>query len=128
MLTENLISGQIIKAAIEVHRNLGPGLLESTYEACLLHELLDSGLCARSQLPLPVLYKGISIDAGYRIDLLVEDQVIVELKAVERLLPIHSAQILTYLKLSDLKVGLLMNFNTVRIKEGIQRFINSRRL
>ena len=122
----NIISGQIIKAAIEVHKNLGPGLLESTYESCLIHELIDSGLCVRSQVALPVLYKGKSIDAGYRIDLLVEDQVILELKAVDRLLPIHSAQILTYLKLSGLKVGLLMNFNTERMKEGIHRFINNK--
>ena len=122
----NIISGQIIKAAIEVHGNLGPGLLESSYEGCLIHELLNSGVNVRSQVPLPVQYKGKSIDVGYRVDLLVEDQVIVELKSVEKTLPIHSAQILTYLKLSGLKLGLLINFNTLRIKEGIQRFINSK--
>jgi len=122
----NIISGQIIKAAIEVHGNLGPGLLESSYEGCLIQELLDSGVSVRSQVPLPVHYKGKSIDVGYRVDLLVEDQVIVELKSVEKTLPIHSAQILTYLKLSGLKLGLLINFNTLRIKEGIQRFINSK--
>ena len=122
----NIITGQIIKAAIEVHGNLGPGLLESSYEGCLIHELLDSGVNARSQVSLPLQYKGKSIDVGYRVDLLVEDQIIVELKSVEKILPIHSAQILTYLKLSGLKLGLLINFNTVRIKEGIQRFINSK--
>jgi len=122
----NNISGQIIKGAIAVHKELGPGLLESTYEGCLLQELLDSGLRVQSQVPFPVKYKGKSIDIGYRVDLLVEDLVVVELKSVERLLPIHSAQILTYLKLSGLKLGLLINFNTLRIKEGIQRFINSK--
>ena len=122
----NIISGEIIKAAFEVHKHLGPGLLESTYEGCLMHELLESRYNVRPQVPLPVHYKGKSIDVGYRVDLLVEDQVIVELKSVERLLPIHSAQILTYLKLSGLKLGLLINFNTVRIREGIQRFINSK--
>jgi GxxExxY protein len=126
METLNNISGRIIKGAIEVHKHLGPGLLESTYEGCLLQELLDSGLRVQSQVPFPVKYKGKSIDIGYRVDLLVEDLVVVELKSVERLLPIHSAQILTYLKLSGLKLGLLINFNTVRIKEGIQRFINSK--
>ena len=122
----NIISGEIIKAAIEVHKHLGPGLLESTYEGCLIHELLDSGVSVRSQVPLPVHYKGKAIDVGYRVDLLVEEQVIVELKSVDHLLPIHSAQILTYLKLSGLQLGLLINFNTIRIKEGIQRFINSK--
>ncbi len=121
----NNISGQIIKGAIAVHKELGPGLLESTYEGCLLHELVDSGLSVQSQVPFPVKYKGKLIDVGYRVDLLVEGIVVVELKAVERLLPIHSAQILTYLKLSDLKVGLLINFNTQRIKDGIHRFINT---
>jgi len=98
----NIISGEIIKAAFEVHKHLGPGLLESTYEGCLIlmHELLESKYNVRSQVSLPVHYKGKSIDVGYRVDLLVEDQVIVELKSVEKLLPIHSAQILTYLKLS----------------------------
>lgn len=125
METLNIISGQIIKGAIEVHKHLGPGLLESTYEGCLLHELADSGLSVQSQVPFPVKYKGKSIDIGYRVDLLVEGLVVVELKSVERLLPIHSAQILTYLKLGNLKIGLLINFNTQRIKDGIRRFINT---
>lgn len=122
----NNISGQIIKGAIEVHKQLGPGLLESTYEGCLIYELVDSGLSVQSQVPFPVKYKGKLIDIGYRVDLLVEGIVVVELKSVERLLPIHSAQILTYLKLSDLKVGLLINFNAQKIKDGIRRFINTR--
>ena len=122
----NNISGQIIKGAIEVHKQLGPGLLESTYEGCLIYELVDSGLSVQSQVPFPVIYKGKLIDIGYRVDLLVEGIVVVELKSVERLLPIHSAQILTYLKLSDLKVGLLINFNAQKIKDGIRRFINTR--
>ncbi len=121
----NDISGRIIRGAIEVHKQLGPGLLESTYEACLIHELVDSGLSVQSQVPFPVIYKGKSIDIGYRVDLLVEGMVVVELKSVERLLPIHSAQIITYLKLSDLKVGLLINFNVHKIKDGVRRFINT---
>ena len=121
----NNISGQIIKGAIEVHKQLGPGLLESTYEGCLIYELVDSGLSVQSQVPFPVKYKGKLIDIGYRVDLLVEGIVVVELKSVERLLPIHSAQILTYLELSDLKVGLLINFNAQKIKDGIRRFINT---
>jgi len=121
----NNISGQIIKGAIEVHKQIGPGLLESTYEGCLIYELVDSGLSVQSQVPFPVKYKGKLIDIGYRVDLLVEGIVVVELKSVERLLPIHSAQILTYLKLSDLKVGLLINFNAQKIKDGIRRFINT---
>ena len=121
----NNISGQIIKGAIEVHKQLGPGLLESTYEGCLIYELVDSGLSVQSQVPFPVKYKGKLIDIGYRVDLLVEGIVVVELKSVERLLPIHSTQILTYLKLNGLKVGLLINFNAQKIKDGIRRFINT---
>src|SRR5919106_224916 len=103
--------GQIIGAAIEVHTALGPGLLESTYEACLVHELLERGMSVERQKALPVAYKGIRVDCGYRIDLLVEGQVIVELKAVARVEPIHEAQLLSYLKLSGHQVGLLINFN-----------------
>lgn len=125
METLNNISGQIIKGAIEVHKQLGPGLLESTYEGCLIYELVDSGLSVQSQVPFPVKYKGKLIDIGYRVDLLVEGIVVVELKSVERLLPIHSTQILTYLKLNGLKVGLLINFNAQKIKDGIRRFINT---
>jgi GxxExxY protein len=120
----NHISGKIIEAAMRVHSALGPGLLESAYEACLLHELRKLGLSVISQVSLPVEYDGVKIDAGYRIDLLVEDCVIVELKAAEKLLPIHEAQILSYLKLSDNKLGLLINFNVVHLKDGIKRMVN----
>lgn len=120
----NDISGKIIECAIKVHRILGPGLLESTYEACLVHELRKAGLKVESQVFLPVFYEGIEIDAGYRLDILVEDVVIVELKAVEGILPIHEAQLLTYLKLSHKKLGLLINFNVVLLKNGIKRKVN----
>ena len=105
-LTENIIG-----AAIQVHRELGPGLLESTYEACLFYELCERGLKAERQKPLPVKYRGIELECGYRIDLLIEDKIIIELKAVEQLLPIHKAQLLSYLKLSGCHLGLLINFN-----------------
>ncbi len=118
----NEITSQIIGAAIEVHKQLGPGLLESAYEACLAYELIDRGLQIEHQKPLPVRYKDVQLDAGYRLDLLVQDIVIVELKAVEKILPIHKAQILSYLKLSGIKVGLLINFNVKLLKNGIKRF------
>jgi len=121
----NEISRNIIDSAYKVHRALGPGLLESAYEACLCHELKSRGLVVKSQQVLPVIYDGENIDLGYRLDLLVEDQVIVELKSVERLSEIHKAQILSYLKLSKKKLGLLINFNVVRIREGITRFANN---
>ncbi|MGA2232208.1 MAG: GxxExxY protein [Tepidisphaeraceae bacterium] len=119
----NTITGQIVDAAMKIHSALGPGLLESAYEGCLLYELRKRGLNAVSQVPLPVVYDGVQIDVGYRIDLLVEDCVIVELKSIESLLPIHEAQLLTYLKLSGEKVGLLMNFNVTHLKDGIKRKI-----
>ncbi len=121
----NEISGAVVDAAMKVHTALGPGLLESTYEACLAHELRKRGLQVASQVSLPVSYDGVRIDVGYRIDLLVEDAVVVELKAVDGLLPIHQAQLLSYLKLSGKKVGLLINFNVVRLKNGIQRIVNN---
>jgi GxxExxY protein len=121
----NQISGAIIDSAIKVHSALGAGMLESTYEICLIHELRKRGLDVKSQLPLPVVYDGIKLDAGYRIDLLVQNEVIVELKAVERFLPVHEAQILSYLKLSDKKVGLLINFNVTHLKNGIKRIVNN---
>jgi GxxExxY protein len=123
-LNINETSGEIVDAAIKVHSVLGPGLLESTYEACLKYELLKRGLMVESQVMLPVHYDGVAIDAGYRIDLLVED-VVVELKAVEKLAPIHEAQLLTYLKLSGKKLGLLLNFNVLHMKDGIKRFANN---
>jgi GxxExxY protein len=120
----NKISGRIIEAAMRVHSALGPGLLESAYEACLLHELRKLRLKVLSQVSLPVFYDNLSIDVGYRVDLIVDDSVIVELKAVEKLLPIHEAQILSYLKLNGKKLGLLINFNVVHLKDGIKRIAN----
>ena len=116
---------QVIGAAIQVHRALGPGLLESAYEACLAFELMERGLKVEQQKPLPVVYRQIKLDTGYRLDLLVEGVVIVEVKAVDRLAPIHDAQLLSYLKLSGCKVGLLINFNVKVLKEGIKRVVNN---
>ena len=117
------LSNQIIGCAIEVHKHLGPGLLESTYEQCLAYELNKSNLSFKLQYPLPVEYKGIKIDCGYRIDMLVGNKVIVELKSVDSILPIHQAQLLTYMKLSGLGIGLLMNFNVKYMKTGIKRMV-----
>ena len=120
----NGITEEIIGSAIAVHRALGPGLLESAYEACLAYELAERGLTIERQKALPVTYRGVHVDCGYRIDLLVEGLVVVELKAVERLDPIHEAQLLSYLKLSGSRVGLLINFNVKMLKEGIRRMVN----
>ena len=117
------LSNKVIGCAIEVHRNLGPGLLESTYKQCLAHELKIEGMPFKLQFPLPVEYKGIKLDCGYRIDLLVANILIVELKSVENVLPIHQAQLLTYMKLSGIKIGLLMNFNVKYMKDGIKRMV-----
>jgi GxxExxY protein len=119
----NEFSKQIIGAAIEVHKHLGPGLLESAYEACLCHELSIQGISYARQLPWPVNYKGIAIDCAYRIDLLVEDLVVVELKAVERLEAIHEAQLLTYLRLTQRWLGLLINFNVAVLRDGLKRTV-----
>ena len=119
----NRVSESVIGAAIAVHRELGPGLLESAYEACLEFELRDRGIEARRQVELPVRYRGVSVDAGFRIDLLVAECVILELKAVERLEKIHEAQLHTYLRLTQLHLGLLMNFNVVRLVDGIKRVV-----
>lgn len=121
----NDISGAIVDAAMKVHTTLGPGLLESAYEACLTHELRKRGHTVGAQAALPVLYDGTQVDVGYRIDLLVDDAVVVELKAVDKLAPIHDAQLLTYLKLSGKKVGLLINFNVLHLKDGIKRMVNN---
>ncbi len=121
----NKITEIIIGAAIAVHRALGPGLLESTYEACMLYELNERGLKTERQKALPVTYRGVHLECGYRIDLLVEDLVIVELKAVEKLEPIHEAQLLSYLKLSGLQVGLLINCNVIELRRGIRRLVNN---
>lgn len=120
----NEITRKIIGGAIDVHRALGPGLLESAYEACLAFELAERGLKVEQQKPLPVMYKEVRLDCGYRLDLLVEDAVIVELKAVSGLAPIHKAQLLSYLKLSGCKVGLLINFNVKVLREGLCRLVN----
>lgn len=115
------VARQIVDAGLKVHRALGPGLLESVYEACLVHELVLRGLTVRRQVPQPLEYEGLRLDAGYRLDLLVEDLVIVEVKAVEALSRLHEAQLITYLKLSGLRVGLLINFNVVLFKDGVRR-------
>jgi len=114
----------IIGAAIEVHRHTGPGLMESVYEECLCYELSQRGISFQRQVELPVAYKGIKLDCGYKMDLVVEDAIILELKTVEQLLPVHSAQLLTYLKLSGKQVGLLMNFNEPILKKGLKRLVN----
>jgi GxxExxY protein len=120
----NQITHDIIGAAIEVHRALGPGLLESAYEACLAYEIGERGLKVERQKPLPPIYKDVTLDCGYRLDLLVENTVIVEVKTVDKLAPIHDAQLLSYLKLSGCKVGLLINFNMPILKHGIRRLMN----
>ena len=121
------LTEKIIAAAMRVHTALGPGLMESAYEACLVHELLKTGLSARNQVELPVVYDGITLDIGYRIDILVDDLVIIELKAVDKILPIHKAQLISYLKLSGKDVELLINFNVEHLRDGIDRLHRLRR-
>ena len=123
-MTENEIGQIVVDCALKVHRELGPGLLESTYEACLAFELQEAGLNIKVQKPLPVVYREVKLDCGYRIDLLVENKVVIETKAVEALNDVHLAQILTYLKLSGCKLGFLINFNVSLIKNGIRRVVN----
>lgn len=120
-LTENELTGNIIGSAIDVHRHLGPGLLESAYEACLHYELSQMGLKVECQKPLPIFYKDVILDCGYRLDLVVEERVIIEIKSVANVASIHEAQLLSYLKLSNCKVGLLINFNVKLLKNGIYR-------
>ena len=122
-MTFDSLSNKVIGCAIEAHRELGPGLLESSYQACLAHELSRAGIRFTQQHPMPVSYKDIRLDCGYRIDILVKEQLILELKAVEEVLGIHKAQILTYLKLANLKTGLLINFNVPALKQGLTRFV-----
>jgi len=122
---ENEISEKIIGCAIEVHKALGPGLLESAYEECLFYEIRQTGLKVEKQKPLPLIYKEVKLEVGYRLDLVVENKVIIEVKSVEALNDIHTAQVLTYLKISGFKLGLLMNFNVLRVKEGIKRLVNN---
>ncbi len=125
MLHENVISGEIIGCAIEVHRTLGPGLLESAYEKALIYELNQVGLTVHSQVEVPFVYKGCHQSIGYRIDLLVENSVIIEIKSVDKLAPVHFAQTLTYLKLADKRLGLLINFNNSLLKNEIKRVVNN---
>jgi len=117
------LSNRVIGCAIEVHRNLGPGLLESTYRQCLAHELRLNDIAFQIEYPLPVDYKGVHLDCGYRLDFLIENEIILELKSVDQLRPIHEAQLLTYLKLAGLKQGYLINFNVTRLKEGLQSLV-----
>ena len=124
MRTINEITGEIIGAAMRVHSVLGPGLLESAYEVCLIYELKKRGLQVADQVVLPVVYEEVRLDAGYRMDLVVEESVIVEIKSVDEIAPIHKAQLLSYLKLSGLKVGLLLNFNVTHFRDGITRMMN----
>lgn len=122
---EDKITGEIIGAAIEVHRELGPGLLESAYEQCLCHELSLRGLPFKRQVELPVTYKEVCLDCGYQMDIVVAETVVVELKTVDALLPVHDAQLLTYLKLYNRQIGLLINFNVPVIKDGLKRIVNN---
>ncbi len=122
-MVENEISNKIIGAAIEVHKQLGPGLLESAYQECLAYELGTNELWVQKQVPMPIIYKEVHLDHGYRIDLLVENKVVVELKTVEALNDVHIAQVLTYLKLGNYKLGLLLNFHVSSLKQGIKRII-----
>lgn len=119
------IGGQIIDASIKVHRALGPGLLESAYQACLAFELEQRGLHVKTEVIQPIKYEGLSIDAGYRLDMVIEDSIIIENKSVEKLLPVHQAQLLTYLRLRDFRLGYLINWNVQLIKDGIHRMVNN---
>jgi GxxExxY protein len=119
------IGGQIIDASIKVHRALGPGLLESAYQECLAFELAQRGLRVETEVVQPIKYEGLSIDAGYRLDMVIEDSIIIENKSVEKLLPIHQAQLLTYLRLRDFRLGYLINWNVQLIKDGIHRMVNN---
>ena len=123
-MLENQISGTIIGCAIDVHRQLGPGLLESAYQACRYYELCQKGLSVEREKPMPIVYKEVKLDHGYRMDLLVENRVVVELKTVEMLTDVHTAQLLTYLKLGNYRLGLLINFNVKVLKQGLKRLIN----
>lgn len=124
MITEDEISKIVFEAALKVHKTLGPGLLESTYEECLFYELKKYDLFVEKQKPLPLIYEEVKLDIGYRLDIIIENKFIVEIKSVEALNDVHLAQLLTYLKLSDCKLGLLINFNVKLLKEGVRRVIN----
>ncbi|MBA3827795.1 MAG: GxxExxY protein [Taibaiella sp.] len=124
-MTENELSNIIIGEAINVHKQLGPGLLESVYEMCLVHRLIKTGLYVERQKPIPLVFEDIKLECGFRCDIMVEGKLILEVKAVEALNEVHLAQVLTYLKLTGIKLGLLMNFNVVRMKDGIRRVVNN---
>jgi GxxExxY protein len=124
-MTENEISKIVFDAALKVHQSLGPGLLESAYEECLFYELKKTGLKVIKQKPLPLIYEEVKLDIGYRVDLFIENKVIIEVKSVDAINDIHLAQVLTYLKLSDCKLGMLINFNVTLIKNGIKRIVNN---
>ena len=121
----NKVTEAIISVAVDVHRALGPGLLESACEACMVYDLAKAGLKVEQQKPLPIVYRGIKLECAYRLDLMIDNEVIVEIKSVKKLLPIHQAQLLSYLKLSECKVGLLINFNVKMLKNGIKRVVNN---
>ena len=123
-MDENTISRIIIGKSIDIHKTLGPGLLESAYSECLRFELQKSGLCIEKKKPLPVIYKSLKLNHGYRIDLLVNNKVVIEIKSVDAFIDVHIAQVLTYLKLGNYKLGLLINFKTILLKNGIRRFVN----
>lgn len=124
-MSDDVITQKIIGASIAVHKELGPGLLESTYDVCLLHEFEALNLRAERQKLVPIYYKGNTLDCGYRLDFLIEDKIVVELKSVDAIHPIHIAQLLTYLKLSRLRLGLLINFNSIKLTDGIRRVVNN---
>jgi GxxExxY protein len=119
------VATHIVDASIKVHRTLGPGLLESAYQKCLEHELKSRGLKVKCEIPQPLIYEGLAVDVGYRLDMVVEDQIVIENKTVERVIPIHIAQLLTYLKLTEYKIGFLLNWNVVLMKDGIIRKVNN---
>jgi GxxExxY protein len=123
MLVRGELTEQVIGLAIKLHRRLGPGLLESVYEECLCFELQQTGLDFERQIAVPVVYEGVLLEAGFRADIVVAHELIIEIKSVDRLLPIHEAQVLTYLRMSGYRIGLLLNFNVLRLKDGIRRFI-----
>ncbi len=122
---ENEIAEGAVEAAFKVHRWFGPGLLESAYEVCLVHELVDMGFTVETQVALPVVYRGVTLDAGYRLDIWLNRKVIIEVKAVEELHPVHTAQMITYLKLTENRLGLLINFRSALLKDGIRRIVNN---
>jgi len=124
-MTENEISFKVIGASINIHKVFGPGLLESVYEEALSHDLRESGLLVKQQVPLPLIYKDVKLAVGYRLDILIENKLIIEVKSIESLAPVHCAQLLTYLRLSELKLGLLINFNSAILKNSIHRIVNN---